>query len=294
MLTALAVASMGAGVAIAAFSGESRPGTQPIPGPSASPSPGAGGGEFVPVTYPEGDRLVMPVTFPDGTTAELVYPPGLRLQESWIQAFGAFDEGCESDITIVFGDGRDFTRGEEPVAIHAGPAGNRVEVWEAAEPSSNARYYVLFPFGRWTAASHARRTLAAQACAGALDGRDSAGWLLLEAVAPARLVPAGGQMGPQVAFIEVGGVSKRWVLLSPGACDPPPDRPGNPVREFGGVPVHFSATFASWCDPDEPMDIHVYSDGPWFIQQVLRDLEIRDVRVAEVASDQEASSARPV
>lgn len=36
---------------------------------------------FVPATHREGDRVVLPIAFPDGTTAELVYPPELDIAE---------------------------------------------------------------------------------------------------------------------------------------------------------------------------------------------------------------------
>ena len=36
---------------------------------------------FVPGTYREGDRVVLPITFPDGTSAELVYSAELEIAE---------------------------------------------------------------------------------------------------------------------------------------------------------------------------------------------------------------------
>ena len=50
---------------------------------SRSPSPSylAESEPWAPPTYREGDHAVMPVTFPDGTTAELVYEAELKLEE---------------------------------------------------------------------------------------------------------------------------------------------------------------------------------------------------------------------
>jgi hypothetical protein len=42
---------------------------------------------FLPPTYEEGRKVVMPVTFPDGTTAEILYPPDLDLAGTNIQPY---------------------------------------------------------------------------------------------------------------------------------------------------------------------------------------------------------------
>jgi hypothetical protein len=44
---------------------------EPVPGPTISPDP-AEPQMFIPPTYREGHRVVMPVKFPDGSTAELL------------------------------------------------------------------------------------------------------------------------------------------------------------------------------------------------------------------------------
>ena len=41
--------------------------------------------QFVPPTYREGAREVLPVVFPDGSTAELLYPPIMKIAELGVQ-----------------------------------------------------------------------------------------------------------------------------------------------------------------------------------------------------------------
>jgi hypothetical protein len=73
----------------------------PTGSPSDSPSVSS---RFVPQTYVEGQRLVMPVTFPDGSTAELVYPPDLGLEEFSIQPYSSgYGPGFGRDFLVIHG-----------------------------------------------------------------------------------------------------------------------------------------------------------------------------------------------
>lgn len=281
--SSIAVAGLGGlGAAIMA-GGRSTTAVSPIAGPTtgptASPSPSPQS-RFVPPISTEGDVMVMPIVFPDGTTAELSYPADLAIHNSWIQGFHAFEAGCTSDITLFWGDGEGRGAGEAPIERREGPGGERVELWPASEPSTNARYYVLFDFGGWTVSVHNHTRHGAEACMDDLTGFVGAGgWLALEAADAARLVPPAEHMGPELAFIGVGENQARWLLLFPGGCDP--WRAGEPrVEPMGRHLVQVEATFGSWCDTGAGVKVHVYTDGRAFVEAVAAGLEIRDVRLA--------------
>jgi hypothetical protein len=76
---------------------------------------------FVPPTYAEGDRVVMPVFFPDGSTAELTYPAsldlaslGLQVAQIWVRLTDS--AGSDRDVWITYGpvDGTNVS-GDEPI-----------------------------------------------------------------------------------------------------------------------------------------------------------------------------------
>ncbi len=70
---------------------------------------GAGDGklDFAPATYREGDRVVLPITFPDGTRAELLYPPALEIAELGVVPYGSGTLHGESPIPGRSDYGRD-------------------------------------------------------------------------------------------------------------------------------------------------------------------------------------------
>lgn len=78
------------------------PPTSGLPPPPEETSP-----LFVPATSREGDRIVMPVTFLDGTTAELVYDAELALESALIVPYwyAEVDEhdGSYRDLIIRYG-----------------------------------------------------------------------------------------------------------------------------------------------------------------------------------------------
>ena len=56
---------------------------------------------FVPSTHVEGGSVVMPITFPDGTTAELVYPPELDLSGMRVQPYSSgYGPGFSRDFLV--------------------------------------------------------------------------------------------------------------------------------------------------------------------------------------------------
>jgi hypothetical protein len=97
----------------------------------------------VPPTFAEDDRVVMPVVFPDGSTAELVYPPSLDLASLGLQAaqiWGRLTDnpGSDRDLWITYGPvGAANVSGDEPIECYEGVHG-QVEVWRSG-PTGDPR-----------------------------------------------------------------------------------------------------------------------------------------------------------
>lgn len=114
--------------------GPSESPTEGAPSPTPSPSYLALGDRWAPPTYREGDRVVMPVTFPDGTTAELVYPPELGLEELSVYPDTFADggrSGCGWSVSATRYDPLvGWVRGDAPLAEHVRRDGTTVALWE--------------------------------------------------------------------------------------------------------------------------------------------------------------------
>ena len=195
---ALVVAGVGVPLLVLAPPGPESP--SPVAGPNAAPSPTATPTEFVPPTYVEGDHVVMPVTFPDGTAAELVYPPELDLASFSVYPNTQGDLGrgsCGSDFFISSATGDAGVSGAGPVALFPGTDGN-VELWRGDR--AHGGYWLIFEFGRWYVAVHCNRgprdeTHAVWA-ASLSGGETPEGYLVLEASAPLQLHPWRDVGGP--------------------------------------------------------------------------------------------------
>jgi hypothetical protein len=188
---ALVVAGVGVPLLVLAPLGPESP--SPMAGPNAAPSPTATPTEFVPPTYVEGNQVVMPVTFPDGTAAELVYPPELDLASFSVypNTQGDLDRGsCGSDSFISTAKRATGVSGAEPLAVLPGTAGN-VELWRGDE--DHGGYLLIFEFGRWYVALYCNRGPGDEThavWAASLSGHETPeGYLVLEASAPLQLHP---------------------------------------------------------------------------------------------------------
>jgi hypothetical protein len=156
---------------------------------------------FVPPTHRDGDRFVMPLTFPDGTRVMLAYPLELTIAELGLRPYGSATLGPRvvgRDFLILYGTGGD-----------------------AHVPNA-----LLFEFGRWTvevsdypSAPAAMTEAERRSFQASLHGRETAdGFLILEATPPLTLAEAGEHAGPVLEF----GMSRRspWLLLFLGRCGP--------------------------------------------------------------------------
>jgi len=111
------------------------------------------GQRWAPDVTQEGNRVVMPITFPDGATAELVYPTELRLEglNVYPDTYGVLDENSSSCGWPVHASRHDprggWLRGNQPIGGLEGRIGY-VELWEGTQ--SNEPYnFLIGRSGSW-------------------------------------------------------------------------------------------------------------------------------------------------
>jgi hypothetical protein len=240
------------------------------------------------MTYQEGNSVVMPVTFPDGTTAELVYAPELDLAAFRVQPYSS-----------GYGPGfaRDFLVYDRPLAVVIGAYDNAELLAEYEDGRGGIvgfwrlppdGVYLAFEFGSWTVLVYDYGEEGAQMSdedrslwATNFRGRVAEdGFLLLEAIPPLTLARAGEHAGPELEFWSRSG-DFTAILLFPGECAPYREGQGgfDGIQMVDGLAVsRESEDFAAWCIPDAGMTVHVYQErGDSFIDDVLRGLEVRNV-----------------
>src|SRR5918995_2325417 len=155
--------------------------------PSVQPAV-TGKPRFTPPTRRAGDTAVLPVVFPDGSTAELRAPPQLDLASLgvWPRTSGVLgrDAATGRDLLIVYGNAEGLTAGKAPVACYQGAGRSQVELVHSQDP--DVRFWLLFRFGAWTVAlwdGNAGRLMGHQdraVWARSLVGREAeGGWLVL-------------------------------------------------------------------------------------------------------------------
>ncbi|MGH2545543.1 MAG: hypothetical protein ACRDIW_00710 [Actinomycetota bacterium] len=220
----------------------------------------------------------MPVIFPDGSTAELVYPPGLNLASMGVRPYLT---GCGRDFNFFYRQDPRGTwyKGDRPLETYAGAEGSEVTLWRGRQ---GVDLYLRFRFEDWTVLMYdyggglSERQRAA--CARSLHGWQTAeGFLVLSMPNPPHSVAPLAEAGRHVSRPELMlGDLDPGLLLFPGSCQPDPGEDGS-VQVDEGSPE----TFASWCVPDASMTVHVYDDeDPDFIHAVRRGLEFRNVVLA--------------
>jgi hypothetical protein len=228
LLALLALALIGCGETSAANHGEAR---------------------FVPATHREGERTVLPLTFPDGTRATITYPHDLGIAELGLRPYGS--------ATL---------RRDSPDPERAGTVGRDFLILYDSGGETHVPNALRFEFGRWTVevydyvagtaaamTADERRTFQAS-----LHGRETAdGFLVLEATPPLTLARAGEHAGPALEF----GMSRDapWLLLFLNPCGPKAEST--------------SRGFASWCLSDSVI-AHAYG-GRRFIAAAIAGIELR-------------------
>jgi hypothetical protein len=98
--------------------------------------------------------MVLPVVFPDGSTAELRAPPQLDLasQGVWARTSGVLgkDAATGRELLVVYGNAEGLTAGKAPVACYQRADRGQVELRRSQDPA--VRFWLLFRFGAWTVA----------------------------------------------------------------------------------------------------------------------------------------------
>ena len=288
---ALVVAIAGIGFAIRAFEGVSRSPKPRLPLEESPPTrepatviPGA----FYPSTYREGDRVVMPITFVDGTTAELLLDENLRPSE--LGTYGEIAGGlAQVDRSMYFRYGDDSAfKGSGPIATYEGHGGTTVEEW-TPPPGTFICPNLVFRFGDWfVGVRTCQDDLSAEEkaeWAGRLLGRQTKdGFLILEAIPPLRIAQAEEHAGPR---FWLQGSDEGWpfITITPTHCDPdkPPSDEELRVMDDGRM-VSFARTggtwYASWCE-DGDVTVRVESPDRKFVEAAAEGLRVRDVSFAE-------------
>jgi hypothetical protein len=245
----------------------------------------AGELRFTPPTRRAGKVMVLPVVFPDGSTAELRAPPELDLASLgvWPRTSGAIGKDATTgrDLLIVYGNPEGLTAGTTPVACYQGADRGQVELWQARDPE--VRFWLLFRFGAWTVAvwdgnadrlmGHKDRAVWARSLVGRETGT---GWLVLRGRLPLLL---GAEHDGDVQ-LQLGDLSPRAVLLWPVQCQP---RRGPDSKMIGGHAVDLDVGgqwFADYCLPKAPMEVHVSDSDGSFGRAVIQGLQVRNVRHA--------------
>lgn len=232
---------------------------------------------FVPATRQEAGRTVMPVTFPDGTTAEIVYPRGLDIASLGVHPYGSgalvgpgFDGCCARDFTFAYGDASWLARAGPPIREFPGFDGRPVLLvpWSGGPLTR----YLVFQIGPWRLGVWDDGTMTDDqlaAWAEHLQGRLSAdGFPILTGSGPLRLTGPSEGLGPALGFGDPDRA--RQLSLQLRACD----RLHRRLDDAEG-PEHS----ASLCRPEWSTWVNVTGD-PAFVETITRELEIRNVQPA--------------
>ena len=234
---------------------------------------------WAPPTHREGDALVMPVTFPDGTSAELVYPQELRLEDMSVYPDTFAEIGGPSECgSPVYATRHDphgtWITGDASLAEHVRPDGVRVGLWEGTR--ANRPYdFLIFRFGAWTVMIPCRGSIGdAELAIWAenLHGHQSPeGLLVLEGTAPLVVNPWRDQNGPTLRMSDEDII----VDIQPGSelCEQSSGRGGDTDPGDGVV---------QWCIQPEG-SVYVYANGftpagEDFLQQLVDGLQVRRVQ----------------
>ncbi|MGH2449676.1 MAG: Kelch repeat-containing protein [Candidatus Limnocylindria bacterium] len=151
---------------------------------------------FVPRTERRGERDVVPLAFPDGTSVVLSYPLELDLAGMTVQPEVSYlyrkDRPSRFPITFVYG------------------------------PAEPAPEQIALRFGSWTALAELRDRREAETIARSLHGRETPeGFPVIEALPPIALSDESGEGdGPRLT---IGVRKEHWIELEPEECNYPPE-----------------------------------------------------------------------
>jgi hypothetical protein len=246
--------------------------TDPDPPPAVTePDP------FVPATQLVDGVARMPVAFPDGSRATLVYPTPLDLATLGVQPDlsyvwdGYFPIVFIHDPNASIGSFVDLEAGSRLVNT----TGGGIEIFRARGNDVERRFWSRFELPSWTVLVSVQDQLtSAITVAGALDLREtSSGFPVVEASGPIALAEGFGEAGgAQLAFGDGAAAPDTvsqldaTILLSPDGCTP--DTNGAWSGGYGSVCLGDGSVFAS-----------IYGDRE-FVSSVIEGLRVEDFREA--------------
>ena len=242
---------------------------------------------FAPPVHRERGRLVMPLAFPDGSTAELIYPPKLKLAAMGIQPDVSFlrRHRPATRFPLVFWFGRpgpELVEGDQPLERYRTLSGGQAELWRAGAASSTrprVRYWLVFRVAPWTVLAPAATPATAAEFVRALDARETGeGYVAIEARHPLALSREAGEGGgprlaigdgdPRPEAVKVGSPFRLIILSLSRNCRPQGTSP--------------SGQYASTClgTAGSGVALSAGIDGDRsFVNDVLAGLEARNIQL---------------
>lgn len=222
---------------------------------------------FRPEVVTEGDRTRLRVTFLDGSQATLTYPIDLRLTKDGARPDTTGGEpGRQVRPQISFG-GVYFRLRGEPVRCVETAEGSPAGIWQ--HPDGEV---LILRVGRWFVSVFESHTNL-ETWAGHLRGRVTrGGWLALKG--DERL-----KIGPEQRYGDTSimlGDLEPGVILWPLRCRNDEDTAQVALAATTDDKPVGKDAFASWCDRNAAMQVHVYASGG-FIRRVAAGLRISEV-----------------
>lgn len=255
--------------------------------------------EFVPDTYREGSNVVLPVVFTDGSTAELVYPPRLKLAELGVQP--AVSAGIQKGksrfvherfLRITKTPLSEFRSDDPPVRTYEGASG-KVSVWRAKDPEEFLNPVLMhFRIGTWN-------IIIGDGNVGNFMGRENRkvwaenlsghetenGFIVIEPRLP--LAFFGGPGDPNLLLHKCF----RLIELRLEECEDLKDAKlakNQSAQRVGNVTVHRSQNgrqfYANWCTPSRQVSVYLDDHNERFVDLAVRTLKFRNVDVNENAN----------
>lgn len=255
--------------------------------PENSPNQNPG---FRPRWIREDGKIVMALTFVDGTRGDVVADAALGIQDMTAQIYTAGGlKRVDRTISFTYGDGGILTH-EGPLETYEGYDGDPVEVWRGSAGDWECPNLV-YGFGQWfVGVRTCQRDLSRaekETWARSLVGRiTDDGFLVLSAKGPLVLQETGGHEGPEL--ILASGRANA-IELEPGECNPEEIPDDGDIRTMpDGTRVSFSHIesgkieydwLATWCE-DGLMRVQVSYAYEQFAEAAARGFRMREVVLA--------------